>query len=172
MNIHAVDFFIKIWYNFYENINQIIFSFTIKADASNHQQGGEQMNEIEFQEKINEISKSIFSYCMAKTSTREDAEDLSQDILLELTKSVANIRDEGAFYGFMWGVAGNVYKQWYKRKLKQNACEISEDVPSEENLNDEDNEEVSFVEEEAAKLSEELNEKIDFDLLLKNANKF
>lgn len=37
---------------------------------------------------------------------------------------------------------------------------------------DEDNEEVSFVEEEVAKLSEELNEKIDFDLLLKNANEF
>ena len=37
---------------------------------------------------------------------------------------------------------------------------------------DEDNEEVSFVEDEVAELSEELNEKIDFDLLLKNANKF
>lgn len=112
------------------------------------------MNEIELQEKINEISKSIFSYCMAKTSTREDAEDLSQDILLELTKSVANIRDEGAFYGFMWGVAGNVYKQWYKRKLKQNACEISEDIPSEENLNDEDNEDIFLLRRELALLSE------------------
>ena len=37
---------------------------------------------------------------------------------------------------------------------------------------DEDNEEVSFAEDEVAELSEELNEKIDFDLLLKNANKF
>ena len=49
------------------------------------------MNEIELHKKIEEVSKTIFSYCMAKTPTREEAEDLSQDILYELIKSAANI---------------------------------------------------------------------------------
>ena len=54
------------------------------------------MNEIELHEKIAEVSKTIFSYCMAKTPTREEAEDLSQDILYELIKSAKNIRDDNA----------------------------------------------------------------------------
>ena len=53
---------------------------------------------------------------MARTSNEYEAEDLAQDILLELTKSVQNIREDKAFYGFMWSVAKNVYKQWYRRK--------------------------------------------------------
>ena len=82
------------------------------------------MNEIAYQEKIAEVSKTIYSYCLSKTSTREDAEDLSQDILLELTKSVKNIRNENAFYAFMWGVAGNVYKQWYRKKAEKQHLRI------------------------------------------------
>ena len=71
------------------------------------------MTRSELHEKISEVSKTIFSYCMAKTPTREEAEDLSQEILYELIKSAGSIRDDNAFYAFMWGVAGNVYKQWY-----------------------------------------------------------
>ncbi len=92
------------------------------------------MNEIELHNKIAEVSKTIFSYCMAKTSTREEAEDLSQDILYELIKSAENIRDDKAFYAFMWGVAGNVYKQWYRKKQKNNTCELTEDIPSEDDF--------------------------------------
>ena len=92
------------------------------------------MNENELRKKISEVSKTIFSYCMAKTPTREEAEDLSQDILYELIKSAKNIRDDNAFYAFMWGVAGNVYKQWYRKKLKNNTCELTEDVASEDDL--------------------------------------
>ncbi len=76
------------------------------------------MNESQLHEQITEVSKTIFSFCLTKTSNRQDAEDLSQDIILELFKSVKNIRDDKAFYGFMWAVAENVYKQWYKKKLK------------------------------------------------------
>ena len=44
------------------------------------------MDESELHEKIAEVSKTIFSYCRAKTPTREEAEDLAQDILCELMK--------------------------------------------------------------------------------------
>ena len=74
------------------------------------------MDENWLHEKIAEISRTIYSYCRAKTPSQQDAEDLSQDILLELMKSVDNIRNDKAFYAFMWGVAGNVYKQWCRKK--------------------------------------------------------
>lgn len=40
------------------------------------------MESAELEARIAEVSKTIYSYCRAKTSTREEAEDLSQDILL------------------------------------------------------------------------------------------
>lgn len=112
------------------------------------------MNEIELREKIVEVSKTIFSYCMAKTPTREDAEDLSQDILLELTKSAANIRDDRAFYSFMWSVAGNVYKQWYRKKIAHSTCELSEDIPEEEDHFNEDKSDIFALRRELTLLSE------------------
>ena len=83
------------------------------------------MDENWLHEKIAEISRTIYSYCRAKTPSQQDAEDLSQDILLELMKSVGNIRNDKAFYAFMWGVAGNVYKQWCGKKQRHSCPKIS-----------------------------------------------
>ncbi|MBQ9133250.1 MAG: sigma-70 family RNA polymerase sigma factor [Clostridia bacterium] len=112
------------------------------------------MNEIELHEKITEVSKTIFSYCMAKTPTREEAEDLSQDILYELIKSAGNIRDDNAFYAFMWGVAGNVYKQWYRKKLRNNTCELTEDIASEDDSSEDNFGDIYLLRRELALLSE------------------
>lgn len=101
---------------------------TISIEASKNMKGGDKMNESQLHEQITEVSKTIFSFCLIKTSNRQDAEDLSQDIILELFKSVKNIRDDKAFYGFMWAVAENVYKQWYKKKLKSKTCELTYDI--------------------------------------------
>jgi hypothetical protein len=77
---------------------------------------------------ISEASKTIFSYCRARTSSKEEAEDLSQDIILELMKTRMSLRDDKAFYGFMWAVAGNVYKSWCKKRVKVNAAELDDNV--------------------------------------------
>ena len=100
---------------------------TIRTDASELEG---QMNNERLHEKIVDASKVIFSYCMSKTRNRADAEDLSQDILCELVKSVSNIRDDSAFYGFMWAVAGNVYKKWCKKRARINECELDYDIPA------------------------------------------
>ncbi len=107
--------------------------------------------------KLSEVSKSIFSYCMSKTSNRSDAEDLAQDILLELIKSSQNMRDDKAFYSFMWSVAANVYKQWYKKKLKYQNSELTEDIKDMESNFDsifQDNSDIFTLRRELALLSE------------------
>ena len=71
--------------------------------------------------RIANAAKTLFSYCRARTNSREEAEDLSQDILLELLRSRGNLRDDRAFYAFMWAVAGNVYKNWCKKHAKSTA---------------------------------------------------
>ena len=93
-------------------------------------EGGEHVENAELESRIAEVSKTIYSYCRAKTSTREEAEDLSQDILLNLIRSVGSLRDERAFYAFMWGVAGNVYKQWCGKKQRHSCCELTEEIIS------------------------------------------
>ena len=89
-----------------------------------------------FESRTAQISKSILSYCMARTSNEHEAEDLAQDILLELTRSVQNIRDDKAFYGFMWSVAKNVYKQWCRKKLRHQECELTDNIYDPENTFD------------------------------------
>lgn len=112
------------------------------------------MNRKELHDKIVEVSKTIFSYCITKTSTREDAEELSQDIICELLKSAENIRDDKAFYAFMWGVAGNVYKQWYRKKLKNYTCELTFEIPSDDNHYEDESKDIYLLRRELALLSE------------------
>ena len=111
------------------------------------------MNGNKLNENMEEISKTIFSYCRAKTSSREDAEDLAQDIILELIKSSDSLRSDDAFYGFMWAVAGNVYKQWYRKKLKTVTCELTEDIP-EDDSECESTDDIYLLRRELALLSE------------------
>lgn len=78
------------------------------------------------QDRIAEMSRAIRAWCIARTPTLQDAEDLTQDVLLAMLEAAPNLRDEGAFYGFMWGVAGNVYRQWAKRKAHRKECELTD----------------------------------------------
>jgi len=83
----------------------------------------------ELDSKVEEIAKALLSYCTARTSNHFEAEDLAHDIILEIYKSANNIRNVDAVYGFMWAVAGNVYKQWCKNKAKDSRLELTDNFP-------------------------------------------
>ena len=89
------------------------------------------MEKQELDSRITEAARTVRSYCMARTTSVVDAEDLAQDIVVEIYKSAANIRSTEAFYGFMWAVAGNVYRQWCKTKAKRQFCQLTESVSCE-----------------------------------------
>lgn len=111
----------------------------------------------ELDRRIAEVSKTIFHYCVTRTPTREEAEDLSQDILYEIIRSSGNIRDDNAFYAFMWGVADNVYKQWCRKRGRRQYLELTEDIPAEEekpSLGGEENEDIHRLRRELTLLSE------------------
>lgn len=87
------------------------------------------MDKQELDAKIEEMAKALLSYCSARTSNHFEAEDLAQDIILEVYKSSDKIRNVDAVYGFIWAVAGNVYKQWCKRKARNKECELTDNIP-------------------------------------------
>ena len=75
-------------------------------------------------------AKMLFTYCRGRTRLKEEAEDLSQDIMLALLKSRESLLDDRAFYGFMWAVARNVYRDWCKKRVKAVAeVALDEHVP-------------------------------------------
>ena len=111
------------------------------------------MDRRELDLKITDAAKSILSYCVVRTSNHFEAEDLAQDILLELYKSAGNIRNTQAFYGFMWAVAGNVYKGWCKKKAKNKECALTENLFDTTELFD-DNSDLYLLRRELSLLSE------------------
>lgn len=113
-----------------------ILNLQNKLPPAAAEQGDHDLKKQELDEKITEASKTIFSYCMARTLNRYDAEDLAQDIVVEIYRSAANIRDDRAFYGFMWAVAGNVYRQWCKKRQQDREGSFADELPEDDLLQD------------------------------------
>lgn len=59
---------------------------------------------------------AIFSYCLSRLYDKSEAEDLAEDILCEVLKSVHRLRNDEAFYGFLWKTAENVFRTHLRRK--------------------------------------------------------
>ncbi len=74
------------------------------------------------QEKISalveENMKTIFAYALSRTSHREDAEDLAGDIILAILGSAHRIRDDKAFFGYIWAIAANTYRKYLYKKSR------------------------------------------------------
>ena len=107
-----------------------------------------------------ENMKKIYSFCLSRLSNPADAEDMAGDIFAELLQSYKNIRDDDKFYGFMWGVARNVYKRRLRNAKKQH-MQLDESHPAsgespEENLIAK--EELSALKQELSLLSKEYRE--------------
>ncbi|GCD09274.1 RNA polymerase sigma factor [Clostridium tagluense] len=79
-------------------------------------------------EKITDCMKTIFAFCLSRTSSSEDAEDLSQEIVKEVLKNANSLRDEQAFYGWMWAIANNVYKGYLRKRKKTEHYGIDENL--------------------------------------------
>lgn len=84
------------------------------------------MNGDEYAEQIAQMSKTMFAYCLSRTNSYHDAEDLAQEILLISCKNGNSFPSEKAFYSFVWRTADNILKSWYRNKSKQN-CSVLED---------------------------------------------
>jgi RNA polymerase sigma factor (sigma-70 family) len=79
-------------------------------------------------EKTTECMRTIFAFCITRTSNRDEAEDLSQEIVKEVLKSANSLRDENAFYGWMWSIANNVYKGYLRKCKKIEHSDIHENM--------------------------------------------
>ena len=57
---------------------------------------------------IQEQMKIVFAFAFSKVRNKEEAEDLCSEIIVQVLNSIKIIKNEEAFYGYMWAVARNV----------------------------------------------------------------
>lgn len=63
--------------------------------------------------------QGIFAYAMSKLYDKSEAEDLAHDIVCEMLKSAHRLRNEDAFYGFMWRIAENTFKVHIRKSSRR-----------------------------------------------------
>lgn len=97
----------------------------------------------------------VYAYAVKKTYTREEAEELSQEILFTVIKELHSLRDESRFEPWLWGVARNVERSFRRRMGKQRAMYYY-DMPEEIPQDDSDEEEQARNEELYGMLREKI----------------
>lgn len=91
--------------------------------------------------------KTIYAYSLSRVSNKAEAEELASDIVLNILESAPKIRNDEAFFGYVWAIAANTYKK-YLRKKKRAAdnteeaeldsvpddCDFTEDIERREEI--------------------------------------
>ncbi len=81
---------------------------------------------------IEENLKTIYAYSLSRVSNKEDAEDLAGDIVLAILQSAPKMRDDNAFFGYIWAIAANTYKKYLRKRKVHVFSELDETLASDE----------------------------------------
>ncbi|MBQ8613837.1 MAG: sigma-70 family RNA polymerase sigma factor [Ruminiclostridium sp.] len=71
---------------------------------------------------IEENLHTIFAWSLSKLYDKSEAEDLSQDIICAVLKSVERLEKDEAFYGYMWRIAENTLRARLRKKRPETVC--------------------------------------------------
>ncbi len=75
--------------------------------------------EIVFMEAFDSYSDAIFRFCVVKVSDTERAEDMTQEVFMRFWKSLQEGKDITNPRAFLYTIASNLAKDWYKRKKSE-----------------------------------------------------
>ncbi len=89
------------------------------------------MNQISAAEFVEENLKTIFAYALSRVSNKDDAEDLTNDIVLAILQSADKIENNNAFYGYVWGIAANTYRNFLRKKSRFSFDKIDDNISDE-----------------------------------------
>ncbi len=67
---------------------------------------------------LQDYIEKIFAFALKRTRNRHDAEDLSQDIVIEVLRSSSSLKDLNAINGWLWAIAKNTWKRWVYRRVR------------------------------------------------------
>lgn len=106
---------------------------------------------------IEDYIEKVYGYAVNHTYTRDEADELSQEILLTAIRELPRLRDHDKFEPWLWGVAHNVTKS-FSRSMGKNrtiySYDVLENMPFEESDKSENEETYDFLRSKIAMLSE------------------
>lgn len=74
------------------------------------------MDKKQASELLSENLKNIFAFSFSRLYDKTDAEDLTNDIVVEVLSSVHRLKDDSAFNAYMWRIAENTFKRFIRKK--------------------------------------------------------
>lgn len=86
------------------------------------------MKHMSAMEFVEENLKTIFAYALSRVSNKDDAEDLTNEIVLAILQSADKIKNENSFYAYVWGIAANTYRKFMRKKSRISFDEIDENT--------------------------------------------
>lgn len=106
-------------------------------------------------ELVSQNMKTIYVWSLSKVSNPTDAEDLCSDIITAVIESAEKLKCDEAFYGFVWQIASNTYKNYLRRKTRHPSAEIDDNIPDCEDVLSDicDKEELNLLRRELSLLS-------------------
>ncbi len=81
-------------------------------------------------ELIRAYYDSVFSYCYHHVGNRQTAEDLCHDTFCSVLENLENYHHVGKFQNYLYVVAGNKCKNYYKKHREELVSEIPEQIQS------------------------------------------
>ena len=72
--------------------------------------------------------EKLFYYCLKKTGSHVEAEDLTQDIALNIITALNRGTVPESFSGWVWQIARNRYARWAESKRRRNAALSGSDI--------------------------------------------
>lgn len=94
---------------------------------------------------LTDYLEKIFKFALGKTFSEDEAEELSQEILLNAIASLPNLRDETRFEPWLWSLASNTAKTFRRYQGRQRAMfvyDAPESILNDFFIEDEDNDEL------------------------------
>ena len=70
---------------------------------------------------IEDYIEKVYGYAINHTYSREEAEELAQEILFTAVREMSRLKDENKFAPWLWGIANNVTKSFRRNLGKQRA---------------------------------------------------
>ena len=81
---------------------------------------------------INEFAENymekLFYFCLKKTGNQVEAEDLTQEIALQIITALNKGTIPTSFSAWVWQIARNCYAKWAKEKHSQNESVTGSDI--------------------------------------------
>lgn len=106
--------------------------------------------------------QKIYLYCVRRLGNATDAEDVASEVTVELLSSFSKVKDDRAALGYVWAVADNLCKNYWRRAERYGTVEIPEDYVGMQQITVEEDmihsEDISLLRRELALLSETYRE--------------